>query len=101
MQVWKHNNLLVLVEVFMDTFHDTFSCVIKCTSVTARTHDMVLKATWINTPLGPMLIIADDQKLYLVKFVKQDNLKQEVEKFQLQVKVLFLLICFCNYNQDI
>lgn len=38
----------------------------------------VLKAAWLDTPLGPMLAIADDQALYLLEFVDRRGLEREI-----------------------
>jgi len=42
----------------------------------------VLKATWIDTPLGPMIAIADDDALYLLEFVDRRGLELEVKKMR-------------------
>lgn len=38
----------------------------------------VLKAIWIDTPLGPMIAIADDYHLYLLEFVDRRALESEI-----------------------
>ncbi len=42
----------------------------------------VLKATWIDTPLGPMVAIADEHHLYLLEFVDRRGLETEIERLQ-------------------
>lgn len=38
----------------------------------------ILKAAWLDTPLGPMLAIADEQALYLLEFVDRRGLEREI-----------------------
>lgn len=38
----------------------------------------VLKAAWVDTPLGPMLAIADEKALYLLEFVDRRGLEREI-----------------------
>lgn len=42
----------------------------------------VLKASWIDTPLGPMLAIGDDKELFLLEFVDRRGLEREVERLR-------------------
>lgn len=43
---------------------------------------VILKATCIDTVLGPMIAIADDESLYLLEFVTRRGLKRELERLQ-------------------
>ena len=43
---------------------------------------MVLKAEWIDTPLGPMVAMADDDGLYLLEFTDRRGLEREVERLR-------------------
>ncbi len=45
-------------------------------------NDKVLKASWLDTLLGPMLAIADEQALYLLEFVDRRGLEREVERLR-------------------
>jgi len=45
-------------------------------------HKTLLRSSLLTTPLGSMLAIANDQALYLLKFVDQHNLKNKIEKFK-------------------
>ena len=40
---------------------------------------VLLKASWIDTPLGPMLAIGDEKFLYLLEFVDRRGLEREIE----------------------
>lgn len=42
----------------------------------------LLKASWIDTVLGPMIAIADDTALYLLEFVARRGLEREVARLR-------------------
>lgn len=46
----------------------------------------VLKAAWLDTRLGPMMAIADDDALVLLEFVDRRGLEREVERLRLRTK---------------
>ena len=46
----------------------------------------ILKASWIDTPLGPMIAIADERALYLLEFVDRRGLEREVERLRKKTK---------------
>ncbi len=46
----------------------------------------VFKASWIDTPLGPMLAIADEEALYLLEFVDRRGMEREVERLRNKTK---------------
>ncbi|MCB1074910.1 MAG: bifunctional transcriptional activator/DNA repair protein Ada [Simkania sp.] len=59
-------------------FRDAFSKIMG--SPPAKSSEIkVLKANWIDTPLGPMLGIADEESLYLLEFVNRRGLEKEIE----------------------
>jgi len=47
----------------------------------------VLKASWLDTPLGPMVAIADDDALYLIEFVDRRGLEKEIERLRKKTKL--------------
>ena len=49
-------------------------------------NNKVLKASWIDTILGPMVAIADEQALYLLEFVDRRGLEREVERLRQKTK---------------
>lgn len=55
--------------------------------------DKVLKASWLDTPLGPMLAIADDIALYLLEFVDRRGLEREVERLRQKTKSAIIPGC--------
>lgn len=46
----------------------------------------VLKASWFDTPLGPMVAIASDDALYLLEFVDRRGLEREIERLRQRTK---------------
>lgn len=50
----------------------------------------VLKASWIDTPLGPMLAISDEEALYLLEFVERRGLEREIERLRKRVKAAII-----------
>ncbi len=46
----------------------------------------LLKASWLDTPLGPMIAIADEKDLYLLEFVDRRGLEKEVERLRKKTK---------------
>lgn len=47
----------------------------------ARKHQF-LKADWLETPIGTMLAISDDNALYLLEFIDRPALENEIEKLR-------------------
>jgi AraC family transcriptional regulator of adaptative response/methylated-DNA-[protein]-cysteine methyltransferase len=45
-----------------------------------------LNASWLDTPLGPMVAIANDSALYLLEFVDRRGLEREVERLRIKTK---------------
>lgn len=46
----------------------------------------VLKASWLDTPLGPMITISDEEVLYLLEFVDRRGLEREVKCLRQKTK---------------
>ncbi len=66
-------------------FRDAFSRIMGDAPVRAG-QTAILKAHWLDTPLGPMLAIADDSCLYLLEFVNRRALEREVERLRKRLK---------------
>ena len=66
-------------------FRDAFSRIMGA-APTLSGHNNLLKASWIDTPLGPMVAIADDHALYLLEFVNRRGLEREVERLRQKTK---------------
>lgn len=61
-------------------FRDAFARIMG-TPPSKHTH-MVLEAQWINTPLGAMIAMADDDALYLLEFTDRRGLELEVVRMR-------------------
>lgn len=46
----------------------------------------LLRAAWIDTPLGPMIAIADEEALHLLEFVDRRGLEREIERLRVARK---------------
>ncbi len=62
-------------------FRDAFSKIMGVAPVNSK-ESKILKAHWIDTTLGAMLAIADDEYLYLLEFVDRRGLEREVESLR-------------------
>lgn len=62
-------------------FRDAFSKIMGAPPSKSE-NQRVLKASWIDTPLGPMLAIADDDALYLLEFVDRRGLEKEIDRLR-------------------
>jgi len=70
-------------------FRDAFSRIMGTPPSKSGTHN-VLKASWIDTPLGPMLAVGDDKALYLLEFVDRRGLEKEIERLIKKTKLLII-----------
>ncbi len=55
-------------------FRDAFSKIMGAPPMKRDKQHAVLKASWIDTPLGPMIAISDDTGLYLLEFSERRGL---------------------------
>ncbi len=46
----------------------------------------VLHAAWIDSPLGPIIAVADEQALFLLEFVDRRGLEREIERLRQRTK---------------
>ncbi len=67
-------------------FRDAFSRIMGAPPSLCEGH-AVLKASWIDTPLGPMLAVADEEALYLLEFVDRRGLEKEIERLRKRAKL--------------
>ncbi len=67
-------------------FRDAFAKIMGAAPSNFAQHHAVLKASWLDTRLGPMLAIADENALYLLEFVDRRGLEREVEKLRKKTK---------------
>lgn len=66
-------------------FRDAFSRIMGA-APTKLGQSNILKASWLDTPLGPMIAIADEKALYLLEFVDRRGLEREVERLRKKTK---------------
>jgi len=66
-------------------FRDAFSRIMG-SAPTQVDEEHVLKASWIDTRLGPMMAVADEKALYLLEFVDRRGLEREVERLRKRTK---------------
>ncbi len=70
-------------------FRDAFSRIMG-TAPSQFKNKQILKAAWLDTPLGPMIAVADDDALYLLEFVDRRGLEREVERLRKKVKLAII-----------
>lgn len=66
-------------------FRDAFSRIMGTAPSRPGDHK-ILKADWLDTPLGPMISIADEEALYLLEFVDRRGLEREIEQLRKKTK---------------
>jgi AraC family transcriptional regulator of adaptative response/methylated-DNA-[protein]-cysteine methyltransferase len=67
-------------------FRDAFSKIMGAPPSSTKKQIQVLKASWLDTPLGPMVAIASEDALYLLEFVDRRGLEREVERLRQRTK---------------
>lgn len=70
-------------------FRDAFSRIMGAPP-TLLDDTCILKATWLDTQLGPMVAIADEKELYLLEFVDRRGLEREVERLRIRLKAAII-----------
>lgn len=50
----------------------------------------LLKASWIDSPLGPMIAIADDKSLYLLEFFDRKGMKYKAERLRQKIPLTII-----------
>jgi AraC family transcriptional regulator, regulatory protein of adaptative response / methylated-DNA-[protein]-cysteine methyltransferase len=71
-------------------FRDAFSKIMGAAPTKFDKHHPVLKAAWLDTPLGPMLVMSDEEALYLLEFVDRRGLEREVERLRIKTKAVII-----------
>ena len=66
-------------------FRDAFSRIMGA-APTLIGEKTILKASWIDTTLGPMIAIANEKTLYLLEFVDRRGLEREIERLRQKTK---------------
>ncbi|MDZ4322605.1 MAG: Ada metal-binding domain-containing protein, partial [Alphaproteobacteria bacterium] len=70
-------------------FRDAFSRIMGAAPTRLGDHH-TLKASWLDTRLGPMIAIGDEEALYLLEFVDRRGLEREVERLRQRTKSAIL-----------
>jgi len=63
-------------------FRDAFAQVMGAAPTRLGSRQRILTTSWIDTKLGPMLAIADEEKLHLLEFVSRRGLEREIERLR-------------------
>ncbi|MBX9976810.1 MAG: methylated-DNA--[protein]-cysteine S-methyltransferase, partial [Alphaproteobacteria bacterium] len=71
-------------------FRDAFSKIMGAAPTKSGQHRILLKAAWLDSPLGPMLAIADETALYLLEFVGRRGLEREIERLRTRLKAAII-----------
>ncbi|HAT6940361.1 TPA: methylated-DNA--[protein]-cysteine S-methyltransferase [Legionella pneumophila] len=71
-------------------FRDAFAKIMGAAPSHFNEQHKVLKASWLDTPLGPMLAVADENALYLLEFVDRRGLEREVERLRNKTKAVII-----------
>lgn len=71
-------------------FRDAFSKIMGAAPTHFGKHLIILKTAWLDTPLGPMITIADERSLYLLEFVDRRGLEREVERLRNKLKAAII-----------
>lgn len=71
-------------------FRDAFSRILGKTPVRHQEYPNVLRATWLDTKIGPMIAIADEKALYLLEFLDRPGLEREIERLRQKTRSAIL-----------
>lgn len=71
-------------------FRDAFSKIMGAPPTKFEQRHTILKASWIDTRLGPMIAIADEAGIYLLEFVDRRGLEREVERLRIKTKAAII-----------
>lgn len=71
-------------------FRDAFSKIMGAPPTKFNQHYKILKCSWLDTKLGPMIAISDETGLYLLEFVDRRGLEREVERLRIKTKAAII-----------
>ena len=63
-------------------FRDAFAKIMGAAPANIEKQYQLLKASWLDTPLGPMIAVADEKALYLLEFVDRRGLEREIQRLR-------------------
>lgn len=67
-------------------FRDAFSKIMGSSPKKFDLDSKILKSAWIDTELGPMISVGDDEKIYLLEFSGRRGLEREIERLRFKLK---------------
>lgn len=67
-------------------FRDAFSKIMGAAPTNFDKQHNILKSSWLDTPLGNMLVVSDEDGLYLLEFVERRGLEREIEHLRIKTK---------------
>lgn len=73
-------------KIVMDAFHKIMG---PAPTKFDKSHT-ILKAAWLDTPLGPMIAMSDENAFYLLEFVDRRGLEREVERLRIKTKAAII-----------
>jgi AraC family transcriptional regulator of adaptative response/methylated-DNA-[protein]-cysteine methyltransferase len=71
-------------------FREDFSKIMGAPLIKKNQQYLLLHSTWIDTPIGPMLAISDEQKLYLLEFNDRRGLEKEIERLRIKMNAAII-----------
>ncbi|MBA4117547.1 MAG: bifunctional transcriptional activator/DNA repair enzyme protein Ada [Candidatus Puniceispirillum sp.] len=71
-------------------FREAFAKTMGAPPTQAKAQLAVLKASWIDTPLGPMMAVADETGLFLLSFANSTLLERQIEYLRSQNSAVVL-----------
>ncbi|WP_133128434.1 bifunctional transcriptional activator/DNA repair enzyme AdaA [Legionella nagasakiensis] len=71
-------------------FRDAFTKIMGAAPTNIHQQHHILKASWLDTPLGPMIAIASHTALYLLEFMDRRGLEREIERLRIRAKAAII-----------
>ncbi len=71
-------------------FRDAFSKIMGAAPTNFDKQHNILKTSWIDSPLGPILAISDEEALCLLEFIERRGLEREIERLRIKTKSAIL-----------
>jgi len=76
-------------EIIIATKKDAFSRILGAAPTNFK--GQILKSSWLDSPLGPMLAISDEKALYLLEFIEKRKLEREIERLKIKTNSAIIL----------
>lgn len=69
---------------------DMFTKIMKEDSINFKSKGNILKSSWIDSLLGPILAISDEEGLFLLEFIGRRGLGKEIERLKIKTKSVII-----------